>query len=185
MLRTLCILGLTAFLLGAPLAAAESGAERGVVVFLVRHAEKDADGSRDPGLSAAGLDRATALAEKLAHAGVTHLYATQYRRTRQTLAPLGRRSGHDVEVIEAQDAQAQLRALRDLPAGSLAVVAGHSNTIPALVCDLGGRSEDLDCSEAGAKFDESEYDRLYLVILPPPGTSDRSPWRTLSLRYGD
>jgi hypothetical protein len=86
-------------------------------------------------------------------------------------------------VIRAQEPEAQLRALRDLPAGSIAVVAGHSNTIPGLVCDLGGRPGDLDCGESGRRLEESEYDRLYLLILPPPDGG--SPSRTLSLRYGD
>ncbi len=154
-------------------------------MFLVRHAEKGDDGTHDPALSPEGRRRAMALAGQLALAGVTRLYATEYKRTQQTLEPLAEKTGHSVEVIEARDPQAQLRSLLDLPAGSLAVVAGHSNTIPALVCDLGGQSEDLDCGESGRTLDESEYDRLYLLILPPPGVADRSPLRTLSLRYGD
>jgi len=185
MSRILVILGLVVCLAPLPLWAADPVPGEPVTVFLVRHAEKDQDDTRDPALSDKGRQRATRLAGQLAQAGVTHLYATQFKRTQQTLAPLAKQTGVEVAVVQAQDPGEQLRLLHELAAGSLAVVAGHSNTIPGLVCDLGGRPEDLDCSESGRALDEKEYDRLYLLLLPPPDAADRSPLRTLSLRYGD
>src|SRR5205823_820783 len=61
-------------------------------VFLVRHAEK-ADLSKDAALSAAGEARARALAERLREAGVTAIYTSEYRRTKQTAQPLARALG--------------------------------------------------------------------------------------------
>ena len=116
---------------------------------------------------------------------VSHLFASEYNRTQQTLAPLAARSGLEVMQRSARQPKALIRELRALPDGAVAIIAGHSNTIPGLVCDLGGRPEDLDCSESGRALDEKEYDRLYLLLLPPPDAAGRSPLRTLSLRYGD
>ena len=56
------------------------------IVFVVRHAEKRADDPRDPRLSRTGVERASALAAMLAHAGVTHLYSSEFRRTHETFA---------------------------------------------------------------------------------------------------
>jgi broad specificity phosphatase PhoE len=39
----------------------------------------------------------------LAHAGVTHLFATEYRRTQRTLEPLATRLGLTVVVVPAKD----------------------------------------------------------------------------------
>jgi broad specificity phosphatase PhoE len=185
MSRILVILGLALCLAPLPLWAADPAADKPVTVFFIRHAEKDQDGTRDPALSDKGRQRAVRLAGQLAQAGVTHLYATQFKRTQQTLGPLAEQTGVEVTVVQAQEPGEQLRVLRELPQGSLAVVAGHSNTMPGLVCDLGGRPADLDCGESGRALDEKEYDRLYLLLLPPPDAADRSPLRTLSLRYGD
>ena len=160
-------------------------ADEAVAVFFVRHAEKDTDDPRDPQLSDSGRLRADALSRLLAKAGVSHLFSSQFKRTRETLAPLAKLAGVEIAVVRAQEPATQLAALRDLPAGAVAVVAGHSNTIPQLVCDLGGRPRDLDCSESDRTLGEGEYDRLYLVVLPSPACDDRVPLQTLSLRYGD
>ena len=136
-------------------------------------------------LSEAGKERARALGRLLSRAGVTHLFASQYRRAQQTLQPLEERTAHEILVILAQQPEDQLRALRELPGGSIAVVAGHSNTIPGLVCDLDGATADLNCSESGRSLEHHEYDRLYLVLLPAAAATASFAPRTLALRYGD
>ncbi len=156
-----------------------------VAVFFVRHAEQGEDDPNDPQLSETGRERAEALARSLSAVGVTHLYASQFKRTRQTLEPLAKKADLEVEVIRAQEPEVLLSALRSLPPGAVAVVAGHSNTVPGLVCGLGGRPPDLDCTKENPRLEEHEYDRLYLVILPPAGDEGQPPHHTLSLRYGD
>ncbi len=59
-----------------------------------------------------------------------------------------------------------ISALRDLPPGSRAVVAGHSNTIPGLVSGLGGQLEGLD--DRG-HIPHDDYDRLIHVVLDAQG----------------
>ena len=180
--RTACCLLL--LLAGCSLLQAQA-TDDGVGIFLVRHAEKDTDDPKDPQLSKAGAKRAYALARQLSGVGVSHLFASQYKRTKLTLAPLAEKAGAEVVEIRAQEPEVLLTALRELPAGSVAVVAGHSNTIPDLVCELGGRPEDLDCSAKERSLGESVYDRLYYLLLPGPEADERRPLKTLSLRYGD
>ncbi len=87
-------------------------------------------------------------------------------RTRDTLAPLAKSAGVEVEVVSARTARAQLEKLRALPPGSVAVVAGHSNTTPSFVAELGGEIEGLTETPRGPMLGEDEYDRLFLVTLP-------------------
>lgn len=151
--------------LGVP-RAAQAGQERDPAlleqlrypktVILVRHAEKADNDPRDPDLSAAGVARAQALARMLEHADVTHLYATEFRRTRQTLEPLSLLSGAGIQTVPARDPRAVVSAIEQLPRNSVAVVAGHSNTIPALVVALAKGTEPFTLGE-------SDYDRLYVV----------------------
>ncbi len=185
-------LALLGLILLTPAAVGSGESDEPIAVFFVRHAEASqstsgAKGGREPGpgLSETGRERAQALGRLLSRAGVTHLFASQYGRTQQTLQPLEEQTNHEILVIRAQQPEDQLRALRELPGGSIAVVAGHSNTIPGLVCDLGGATADLDCSESARSFEHHEYDRLYLVLLPPAAATASFAPRALALRYGD
>jgi len=152
--------------LGAPFARA-AGQEDGdaallerlrfpKTVIVVRHAEKAADGTPDPDLSEAGVARAQALAHMLEHAGVTPLYASEYRRTQQTLEPLSLLTGAAIQVVPARDPAAVLSAIAELPRNSVAVVAGHSNTVPGLVAALAKGSRPF-------QLKDEDYDRMYLV----------------------
>lgn len=158
-------------------------------VVLVRHAEKAADdpddpgdpgAPGDPGLSEEGAARAASLARTLAAAGVTHLLATPYRRTRDTLAPLAEATGVAVEAYDPRALGELAERLRALPAGSVAVVAGHSNTTPALAELLGGALSGLD---ARGFLAEDEHDRLIVQTLAGAGDgAEPTAVATLDLR---
>ena len=156
-----------------------------VTVLLVRHAEKAADDPRDPGLTESGEERARAFARLAGSAGVTHLFATPYRRTRATLAPLARLTGLEVADVSAADAAEVAARLRELAPGSIAVVAGHSNTTPQLVRALGAEPSGLVDGPYGEMIPEHAYDRLFVVTFAAPGTQGepRAPG-LLELRYG-
>ena len=146
------------------------GEDTVTTVFLVRHAEKVQDGSADPALNPAGTERAAALADLLEDAGITAVHSTDYRRTRDTVAPLAGRLGVPVAVYNSRDLAAEAGLLKQAPGRYL--VSGHSDTTPALVRLLGG--------EPGPPIDEAgEYDRLYVLALYPDGHVE-----TLLLRYG-
>jgi len=179
-----------ALLLAAPLVAG-AGAQtqpataEPIVVVVVRHAEKAADDPRDPTLSGAGERRAEALAGLLRDAGVTHLFCTEYRRTRLTVEPLARARGLQIQQVAADDPAVQVAALRALPAGSVAVVAGHSNTVPALVRGLGGSLDRTERHETyGEMLADDAYGRMFLVVLPPGNGGAAAGVQTLELHYG-
>ena len=85
------------------------------MVIVVRHAERADDGaspgtsmaaSPDPELSEAGKARALKLAAMLGDAGIVAIYTTEYRRTKNTAAPLAAKAGVPAEVVLARDAAA-------------------------------------------------------------------------------
>jgi 2,3-bisphosphoglycerate-dependent phosphoglycerate mutase len=160
------LLALVAFALVTVNAVAQTDA---TVVYVVRHAERAEDGTRDPPLSEAGRARAALLAEMLRDAGITHIHTTDYKRTRATGAPTSRDTGREMVLYDPGDLDALASELRRTPGRHL--VLGHSNTTPDLVESLGG--------DAGSPIDEMEYDRLYIVTLTPGGAT------TVLMRFGE
>lgn len=142
----------------APASTADADAPPRIVV-LVRHGEKQSE-DRDAALSPAGVARAACLADTLAELGVTHVFTTEFARTRDTAAPLAKRLGLTPEVVPAADEAAWRERLAALPPGAIALVAGHSNTVPALVAALGAG----EVAIAG-----DTYDKLFAVVLPEHG----------------
>jgi len=143
-----------------------------VTVFVVRHAEKATDDPRDPNLSEAGRQRAVELARVLGDAGVTALFASEYRRTQQTLAPLAQARGLTTTVIGAGAMDSLVARLVGLPPGSRAVVASHSNLVNLIVKQLSGVEV--------KPLTDADYDRLYVVTLTGQGTGT-----VTVLRYGE
>ena len=135
-------------------------ATRPTVFLLVRHAEKL--GGSDPGLTADGQARANALADVLADADVDLIVSSQFRRTRDTAAPLAARLGMEVETraLDGNDAAGSSAAIAlDLAtthAGQTILMVGHSNTIPHIASALTGIPMD--------DLDERDYDNLFVVI---------------------
>lgn len=125
-------------------------------IILVRHAEKSTEPADDPALSEAGLARAAALATTLGNSGITHLFASEFERTQATLRPLAKATGVAVTTAKAADRRGLTTTIDNLPAGAVVVVAGHSNTVPALLAAMTGGKQRIAMTEA-------EYDRLFVV----------------------
>jgi phosphohistidine phosphatase SixA len=140
MRRTLLLTGLLTALGALPAAAQAS------YIVLVRHAEKATGGGNDPPLSTLGNDRAEALAAAVAQSDIQHVLVTEYRRTSETAAIVTAATGLVPQVVRVGDlragehAAAVAAALDALPAGTAALVVGHSNTIPPIIAALGGPS---------------------------------------------
>lgn len=145
-------------------------------VFVVRHAEKADDGTKDPPLLPEGVERARCLARTLNDVGVTHVFATDLQRTELTVGPTATGQGVEVVRLPASDTASLAEALRGLPAGSIALVAGHSNTIPNLTELLGAPLQGLN--EKG-HIPELEHDRLIELVL----TEGVAAAPVLQLRY--
>ena len=142
-----------------------------VTVFLVRHAEKATDDPRDPSLTEGGRGRAQELARVLADAGVTTFFASEFKRTQQTVAPLAATAGSQVTVIGAGSMDSLVTRLQAMPPGSRALIASHSNLVHLIVKRLTGATV--------KPLEDTDYDRLYVLTLNGKGTGS-----AVVLRYG-
>jgi broad specificity phosphatase PhoE len=131
-------------------------------VLVVRHAEK-ASVSDDPGLTPAGEERASRLRDLAIDAGVTAVFATQYRRTQATVLPLARALGLEVEVVEAADTRRLVERILTEHAGEVVLVAGHANTVPGIVAALGATEPE--------EIPETDYENLFVVTVTGPGSA--------------
>lgn len=140
--------------------------------IVVRHAEK-VDASRDPALGAAGHARARALAQRLDGTPLVAAYATEFKRTGQTLAPTVQARGLATTAYAASEPAAEFAArLRAAHPRGTVLVAGHSNTVPGIVAAL--------CGCIVAPMPDHEYDRLSIIHVAADG-----PPRLAVERYGD
>ncbi|MDE2764382.1 MAG: histidine phosphatase family protein [Gemmatimonadota bacterium] len=146
------------------------GPQEAVVVYLVRHAEKADDGTNDPPLAIAGQIRVQTLRVLLDDVDLTHVHTTDWKRTRDTARPFAEKAAVELAFYDPRELGTLAAEIRATPGRHL--VAGHSNTTPQLVAALGG--EPLD------PIDELEYDRLYILVIQPGGTTV-----TTVLRFGE
>jgi len=124
-------------------------------IYLIRHAEKEKGHSNNPDLTEKGRSRANNLAEMLKNKNIEIIYSTQYARTMQTASPLAKELGLTIQNYDP-------RKLKEFSESLIAkqgniLIVGHSNTTPTLVQLLGGN--------AGDKINESEYNRVYKLII--------------------
>jgi phosphohistidine phosphatase SixA len=133
---------------------------RSPIVLIVRHADKAVAATNDPPLSDAGQTRAAALADALRDAGVTRIIVDQSQRTRETAAPISQRQALQPEVvpIDWNDPEPQVHAIADALTrpGSVTLVIGHRNTVPAIIRALGG--------PVITEMKDADYDDLYVVV---------------------
>ena len=138
-------------------------------VIVVRHAEKQLDAGDDPGLTAEGVARAARYAAEYGRAGITAVYATPFRRTQDTAAPVAAAAGVAVVATDPKDIPHLIDLIRDQHRGATVFVVGHSNTIGKIVQALGGQAPDL--------IPDDEYDNVFIVSQPRFGAA-----HTLHLR---
>jgi broad specificity phosphatase PhoE len=134
-------------------------------VILLRHAEREAGGS-DPSLSAAGRRRAKLLAEMLAGSGVGAIFISEFKRTKETAAPIAQRLGLTPAQID-DDMAAAAQQVRS--AASTVLVVGHSDTVPALISRLGGPQ---------VAIGDTEFDRFFVLDVQNASAN------LLSMKYG-
>jgi 2,3-bisphosphoglycerate-dependent phosphoglycerate mutase len=129
-------------------------------IILIRHAEKDispgAD-KTDPELSAAGVQRAERLVKAIKKYKPGAVYSTNFKRTRNTAAPVAKWRKLEVETYDP-------RKLPEIVARILTskrkrhLVVGHNNTTPALANLLIGE-------EKYKTLPETEYDKIFIIKL--------------------
>lgn len=129
--------------------------------ILVRHAEKANDGTEDPDLNAAGLGRADRFATLLKESSIDAIYATNYKRTRNTVIPLATAKNLEVESYESFKNDEIERILTKHKGGTV-VMCGHANNIPWTANLLSGKEDFED-------YKESEYSILLIVSVVEKG----------------
>ena len=146
-------------------------------IIFVRNADTEttaaADG--DPPLSSLGHRRAELLADVIEDidviAGVDAIYASEFRRTKQTAAPIARRL--DVEVLIADPYRVEefmAEVLREHK-GEIVLVVTHGDILAPLV-------EELHGSKNIPPMDDVGDDNIYIVTIPWFGKV-----KTLRLHY--
>lgn len=140
-------------------------------ILVVRHAEKADPSATDPGLSPDGRERARVLRDMLRSVDLTAIYSTKYRRTIDTVTPCAESHKLNVEVRDPDMKSLAEEILVKQKDGTV-LVAGHTNTVPALIKALGIDME-IDVADV-------EYDNLFIVSVDGDGRA-----RLLRLHYGD
>lgn len=145
-------------LFGLVLLAGSASAQS--TIFLVRHAEK-ASGEgvdpKDPDLSVTGHDRAETLAVMLKDTNIGSIYATEFKRTRQTAEAIARAAGVRITEVSASATERLVAQLKDATGNVL--VIGHSNTLPLIIQALAGGEP--------TQIEENEYDDLFVLVRSP------------------
>ncbi len=172
--RTVLVFSMLFALLGAVVVFAYFVTFRRPVttVILIRHAEKIIDpNNSDPDLSPAGQARAQELMRMFGDAGINAIYATQYKRTQETVKPLADKLGLPVTQVNSKNTADLLTQIRAQHSGQVIFVAGHNNSVPEIIAALGGPTYPI--------IPETEYDNLYIVTVYRTGKA-----KVVKLKYG-
>ena len=151
-------------------------------VFLVRHAEKEAEPKQDPPLTKAGVARSQELARLLSTANIKAIFTSQFVRTKQTAEPLTAKTGVNVTVLTLKPNPANLKLIAEESTaevvnkilqrpGDSALVIGHSNWIPDVIKMLGG--------DVVPTIDEQKFDDLFVVTVYGKGKA-----KVVQMKYG-
>jgi phosphohistidine phosphatase SixA len=141
------------------------------LIFVVRHGEK-ASNTTDPDLSVEGQARAEELKKLLSPLTISGAWATPFKRTAQTITPLANEEGVSITTYAPNLPTSALRSqlLQAFPK-KIAVVAGHSNTVPDIL-------KAFDSTQV-VVIPDGQYDDLFLVKVSPSGMA-----KVLSFKYG-
>jgi len=103
--------------------------------------------------------------------GIRAIYATQYKRTQQTVKPLADKLGLTPTSVDAKNTAELVKQIRAQHNGEVVFVAGHNNSVPEIIAALGGPKLPI--------IPETEFDNLYIVTIYRVGSA-----KLLKLKYG-
>jgi len=122
-------------------------------LILVRHAEKTTEGF-DPGLTRIGHLRAEFFASWPENMEMKAIWSSDYKRTRDTAAPLAQKLGIEISYYDPRNQQELVKKLKNAEVN--AFVVGHSNTIPELASLL--------CTCEIESMNDQQYDRAFQIV---------------------
>ena len=140
----------------------ENQPEKATVVYLVRHAEKSSNHPDDPDLTAAGKARAETLKDMLRNKGISAIYSTNYKRTKQTAEPLAKALNLPIQLYEAHDYEALTGKILKENRNRSVLVIGHSNSVLELI-------EAFKAQRPVPEITDSDYNYLFKVTIPEKG----------------
>ncbi|MGQ0540447.1 MAG: SixA phosphatase family protein [Blastocatellia bacterium] len=126
-------------------------------IILVRHAEKADAMSVDAELSAEGKQRAERLVRVIGKYKPGAVYSTDFKRTRDTAAPMAARRRLQVQTYDARKPAELIDAIMKGRTKRFLIV-GHSNTIPGLA-NLFGKKELFK------NLEDSEYGAIWIIRM--------------------
>lgn len=132
-------------------------------LILVRHAEKENDGTKDPALAPEGKARAIELARILKDTPIDAIYSTPYKRTTTTVEPLAAERGLTISTYEPMNEEVMDKLLT-AQKGKTVVISGHSNTTPWVANYFLGNQQLSD-------FKDSDYDNLIILTIVAKGNA--------------
>jgi phosphohistidine phosphatase SixA len=165
--------------LSLALHAARSGAQSSLAnkeILIVRHGERPA---AEDALTDRGKARAQAYVGYFEHLSIdgrpihlTHLFAEKSRRTRETLEPLSKATGMELDTRFATKDDVALAAdLQSHSYGNEVLICWHHHAISKLIKDLGG---DPDAVIPGGKWPGSTYDWVIDLRFDGAGHLEKS-----------
>ena len=126
-------------------------------IILIRHAEKADATSQDPELSDVGRERARRLMDVIGRYKPGAFYSTNFKRTRDTVAPFAAKRKKQVETYDARKPNELIDSIMKSKV-KRHLVSGHSNTIPGLANALGKK-------DLFKNLDESEYGAIWIIRM--------------------
>lgn len=126
-------------------------------IIVIRHAEKSDDGTSDPSLSPAGLKRSEKLANYFNDTKIDQLFATPYKRTKETLSVLAAIKKLDIITYNPSD-KIFFSEFLAKEKGKTSVIAGHSNTAPMIV-------NAFIKADTYQQLADSEYGKMWILTF--------------------
>lgn len=158
-------------------------------IYLMRHADTNPGTDQ---LNNAGQTRAQELIRVLEHANLAEIYASEFQRTQQTVAPLAQHFAKTPHIFNADDVSGLVQHIRSHHADEQVLVAGHSDTVPLLIAAFGGEQiPDLQPREFDKLFvvTITKLSRATVTVQSSPSSiriaiPERSTTRVLQMQYG-
>jgi broad specificity phosphatase PhoE len=125
-------------------------------IYIVRHAEKAADGSKDPILTSVGEERAKTLASVLRNRKIERIYATETKRAEGTAKPLAELMKKPI-LHYSNDTMPQF-IIKILDSAVNTLIVGHSNTVLKILLDMG-------LNPSVKEIGDNDYDNIFIVSL--------------------
>lgn len=133
------------------------------MVFIIRHAEKAAQGD-DPALTVAGRGRAAAWAAMLGDAGIDAIYNTDARRSRETGEIIAGLIGVETAELPLASSTGVVDLIAFDHAEDRVLVIAHTETIPSILGGLGVPGD--------VEIAEDDFANLFVVAFAASGDAD-------------